>query len=203
MFIHFVGDGERDAATIPHLVQNILGVEVEPKSYKWRDLHLRSGKGYAKRLRFAVLRAIDDGAAGLVAVVDRDNAPARSRLRELQQDREDHRANGPAFPTALGEAGPHGEAWLLDDPYAIREALELDEDVLIPNVRKSDSPKSSLDALIDGSRRREEKRITILAEIAQRVRLSRCTHHTETGFGALVEDVRREFAVFIPKAKEK
>jgi hypothetical protein len=111
--IHFVADGPRDGVTVPHLVENILGVQIEPKTHNWRDIRLQSGKGYQRRLRFSILRAIDDDASGLVAVVDRDKSAPRVKLRELQAERESYRIERATFPTALGEAAPHGEAWLL------------------------------------------------------------------------------------------
>ena len=194
--VHFVGDGPRDGATVPYLVENILRVEIEPKAQNWRDIHLQLGKGYARKLRFSVLRAIDDRAAGLVAVVDRDKSKARSRLRELQEERDDHRKSRPSFPTALGEAAPHGEAWLLADHNAIREALRLANEVEIPSVHRTRDPKSVVESLIQQSGYRGEKITTALTDIARLVNHQRCVHGDETGFAYLVEDVCREFRDF-------
>ena len=138
-------------------------------------------------------RAIDDEAAGLVAVVDRDKSEARSRLRELQNERDDHRSKFPPFPTALGEAAPHGEAWLLADENAVREALSLKSELAIPSVSKTKDPKGVLDGLIQQSARRGEPVTPILTEIARLVDERRCVHRDETGFAAFAEDVRHEF----------
>jgi hypothetical protein len=197
--MHFVGDGPRDEATLPCLVENILGIEIEAKAHSWKSLHLRSGKGFQKKLRFSVSRALDDDAAGLVAVVDRDKSEARSRLRELQQERNDHRSKLPPFPTSLGEAAPHGEAWLLADENAVREALSLKMEVAIPSVSKTKDPKGMLERLIQQSARRGESVTPILTEITRLVDEQRCVHRDETGFAYFAEDVRRELAHLVPQ----
>ena len=122
--ILFVGDGVRNAATVPPIVKRILNTEFSSLTRNWAHLH-GAGKGYQKKVRFAVLQALDAGAKGLIAVVDRDRAQ-RDRLKRLREARDDDRMQKPPFPTAFGEANPHGEAWLLDDPQAIREALRLE-----------------------------------------------------------------------------
>jgi hypothetical protein len=197
--VHIVGDGARDAATVPHLVANILGIEIESKPHNWKDIHLRSVTGYSKRLRFFMRQAIDKNADGLVAVVDRDKSEARSRLRELQEARDDHRKANPRFPTALGEAAPHGEAWLLADQTAIREVLGLGGDETIPNVRHENNPKAVLDSLISRYRTDAARISEILTEIARLVDHRRCLHGDRTGFTYLVEDVNREFGHFVEK----
>jgi hypothetical protein len=197
--IHFVGDGERDAATVPHLVIDILQTEIDPTTTNWPRLN-SAGKGYPRKLRFAMKQAIDAGADGLVAVVDRDKAEKRSRLKELQAGREEWRANPamPPLPAALDEASPHGDVWLLADPVAIRQALELGDDVEIPSVRKTKEPKAALNELIKGSKYRNEMDIKIvLADIARLVDHRRCAHPEETGFGDFVRDVRVEFSRFV------
>ena len=198
--VYFVGDGPRDEATLPYLVESILGIKIEPRAHSWKSLHLRSGKGFQKKLRFSVTRAIDDDAAGVVAVVDRDKSEARSRLRELQQERDDHRSKFPPFPTALGEAAPHGEAWLLADENAVREALSLKTDVPIPNISKTRNPKGALEGLIQHSTRRGEPVTPILTEIARLVDERRCVHPDRTGFAYFAADVRREFTALLPQA---
>lgn len=197
--VYFIGDGERDAATVPHLVINILQIEIDPTTTHWPRLH-SGGAGYPKKLRFAMKQAIDAGADGLVAVVDRDKAEKRSRLGELQSGRQAWRANPtmPPLPAALGEASPHGDVWLLADPVAIRQALDLSDDVEIKSVRKTKEPKATLNELIKGSKYRSETDIKIvLADIARLVDHRRCAHLEETGFGDFVRDVRIEFGHFV------
>jgi hypothetical protein len=197
--VHFVGDGERDAATVPHLVRNILRIEIHETTTHWPRLN-SAGTGFPKKLRFAMKQTIDAAADGLVAVVDRDKAEKRSRLKELQAGRAEWRANviAPPLPTALGEASPHGDAWLLDDPAAIRQALELADDVEIKTVRKTKEPKTTLNELIKGSKYRNEKDIKIvLADIARLVDHQRCAHRDETGFGEFVKDLIAEFGHFV------
>jgi hypothetical protein len=189
--IHFVADGPRDAATVPHLVSRILGVEVEPKATDWKDLRVG---GYPKKVLFAILQAIDAGACGLVAVVDRDKADRLDRLRALHEGRELHRRKYAPFPTACGEAVPHGDAWLLDDPVAVRQALGLAVEVVVLSFRKAKSPKEEIDSLISQSERcGDMSKMEVLAEIALRVDHGRFAHSNETGFRAFLAEVRQEF----------
>jgi hypothetical protein len=80
----FVGDGERDAVTVPRLVEGLLGVSIREETRAWAHLH-RGGKGYRHKLRFAILQAKDAEAAGVVLTVDTDKDPQRRKLRELKK----------------------------------------------------------------------------------------------------------------------
>jgi hypothetical protein len=197
--ILLVGDGPRDEATVPHLVQTIVSTPIQAEFRRWAHLH-GSGKGYEKKLRFAVLQAKDAEAVGLVAVVDQDRAKGGQRLKALREARDADRILHSPYPTALGEAIPHGEAWLLDDPYAIRQVLELEEDVPIPTVRRARVPKETLNELFRMSRYRDDDWMILLGEIAQRVDVSRCQHGQDTGFTDFVNDVHRELNPLVPKS---
>ncbi len=189
--ILLIGDGPRDEATVPHMVANILNTSMRTEFRQWAHLH-GLGRGYEKKVRFGVLQARDMKAAGLLAVVDQDKARGSGRLKSLREAREADRLVHPPFPTALGEAIPHGEAWLLDDPHAIRQVLEFDGGVDIPNVRRSRYPKETLNELFRKSRRRGDDWMDLLREIAQRIDVSRCQHGEETGFSDFAEEVRKE-----------
>ena len=52
----FVGDGERDAATIPRIVEIILSTSVGAEFHSWARLH-RSLRGYKRKLLFGLHRA--------------------------------------------------------------------------------------------------------------------------------------------------
>ncbi len=127
-----------------------------------------------------------------VATVDADKAPQRERLRELQTARDDDRAKAPSFPTALGEADPHAEAWLLDDPDAVRQVMRLGPDVAVPTVRQSRHPKQTLEDLRVQGEHGFDHVLKILAVIVREVRPARCQHATETGIKAFADDVRCE-----------
>lgn len=189
--IFFAGDGPRDEATVPPLVRSILSTEVESAGFSpWARLN-GAGRGYQKKVRFATLQAIDARAAALVAVVDRDKAEAGHRMDALRAARDADRTKKPAFPTAFGEANPHGEAWLLDDPVAVREALGLNSEDEIVSVKRTKDPKGILDALIEKSRHRGHSR-EALAEIATRVNPSRCQHPDHTGFREFTDELHLE-----------
>jgi hypothetical protein len=121
--VHLVVDGPRDAATLPKMVSKILQTEFKTTAKHWADIRLHGRSGYVRKVRFATRQARDLSADGLVAVVHSDKDP--KRIGELRKGRDEERIATPPFPTALGQAVPQGEAWLLDDPKAIREALNL------------------------------------------------------------------------------
>lgn len=129
----FVLDGPRDDVMIPILVEKIIDSSIQPETMHWKDNHLHQG-GYDKKLLLATRRAKDRDLQGVVAVVDRDKEKKGKRLQKLKTAREHDRENLPPFPTALGEANPHGEAWILDDAVAIRQTLQLSETVSIPRL---------------------------------------------------------------------
>lgn len=196
-----LGDGERDAAMLPPILEQALGEPVEvanerPAERSWHGLTLAGG-GYARKLAFAARQALDARADGLVAVVDQDRAEPRARLRELERGREQARARV-ATPVAIGEARPHGEAWLLDDAVAVRLALELPPAAAIPTVRDGQA-KPALDELIDASPRAGERPVDLLAEIARALDPGRCAHAKETGLADFVDDVRRELSPRRPR----
>jgi hypothetical protein len=191
MRLLFVADGQRDRVTIPRIVERILNTAVDVEFREWKRLKMRQGGGYKRKLRFALLLARDQELNGVVATVDSDNAKPRQRLAELRSGRDEDR-NKPIkpMPAALGEAVPHLEAWLLDDPKAIKQVLQFASDKVIPDVRQP-NPKTSLDALMADSARTEEP-MELLAEIACNIDIRRCNHSAETGFDEFVQDVRDE-----------
>ena len=192
--LHFVGDGSRDGYALPHLVSSLVGVEVGGPFESWHDIRVNTRKGYAGKLLYAIDRARSKRARGLVAVVDRDKAPQGSRLKELRQTRDFDRLREPSIPVAIGEADPHGEVWLLDDPVAVRRVLALAADTVVISVRKSKSPKADLDRLIAAANLDPSDADPPHAKIAKALDQERCVHAGETGFAAFVKDVRAELA---------
>lgn len=195
MRILFVGDGPRDKAVVPRLTERVLSVVIADQFRDWKSLRLhKSGTGgrYVRKLRYAVRVARDGNVSGIVAVVDADRAKRRERLKQLQDGRKLDRASLLQFPTAVGEAVPHVDAWLLDDPQAIRRALGLPANVSIPTVRTSKSPKRDLNELIDQSSQLGNSVSDVLAAIARLFDPTRCHHQSETGFKSFVADVSGE-----------
>ncbi len=189
--ILFVGDGERDAVTVPRLVETIIGASLDAETRHWARLH--APKQYGRKLRYSFLQAKDLAVSGLVATVDRDKDRSGERLSKLRNAREEERARGSVLPVALGEAAPHGEAWLLDDPVAVRLALNLPPDAEIPSPTRVKSPKEELHRLLETSER-GERPLEVFPDIARRVDLSRCNHTLKTGFAEFVKDVRQEIS---------
>ncbi len=189
--LHFVGDGDRDAVTVPELVQKILGCKIGERSQPWARLH-DAGRGYERKLRFAMISAQADGADGLVVTIDRDKDHKGERIERLRQGRLDARNRNLKIPTALGQAIPHGEAWLLDDPVAVKTTLELPESVETPSVLKTKSPKTAMESMLAGSRRAGQRPLQVWADIAEKIELSRYQHAQETGFKQFAEDVESE-----------
>jgi hypothetical protein len=197
MQLLLVGDGPRDGAAVPHLVEGVLSRPFEHEFTAWREIRL-SGKGYGRKLLYLIRRARDHSADGVVATVDADKDPPRMKLRTLQAARDADRQSNPPFPIALGEAIPHLEAWLLDDAEAVREVLQLPNTESIPNVARTKDPKNSLNALI-GSSDDVDDLLTTLSEIARRVRQVRCAHANGTGFSSFYSDVQAEFNAETPR----
>ncbi len=189
----FVGDGERDRITVPRLVEGILTKRFEEVFRPWARLH-QGGRGYSRKLRFAALQARGVRAAGLVVTLDSDKSKKGSRRKELQQGRESLAAKGENLPMALGEASPHGEAWLLDDNVAVQRALELSPETKIPNPGKVSNAKQALEELLALSPRRTERPLEIWEAVAAEVRLDRCRNASATGFEAFVDEVNRHIA---------
>jgi hypothetical protein len=193
--ILFVCDGPRDEAALPHLVATILSTDVDSSAIP--SMHLGRGGGAKRKLEFALTFAQKRQAVSLVFVVDRDKAPKGERLRALREARDAERMENPPFPTALGEADPHGDAWLLDDPVAVRKALGIDNNVKIVTVRQTNSPKSVLDDLIRSSEHCDSDLMETLGKIAQLLSYGRCVHKHETGFERWVAEVQSELGPLV------
>lgn len=187
----FVGDGKRDAVTIPRIVEHILGTKIAEETHAWARLHVR-GRGYERKILYAHRVARDRKVQGLVAVVDADRDKPRQRLQALQKGRNQDRMEHPILPTALGEAVPHGEAWLLDDTEAVRQALRLQDAEKIPSLKKTDDPKKTLDQLISESERSCDLHIDVLRDIAKNLDQSRCKNRKTSGFDSFMKDVHSE-----------
>jgi hypothetical protein len=197
--LRIVGDGQRDAVTIPAILRGLLKAEFAAHASPWPRLHRGEKKapgvhlkGYGLKLWYLLREARTDGHDGVVAAVDADKDRAREKLTQLKRARDADRAQRAPLPTALGEACPHNEAWLLDDPVAVREALGLATDALIPNVRDCPYPKTALEELHRQSSHASNAPLDVWADIAARVDEHRCRHKTETGFEAFAREVRAE-----------
>lgn len=188
--VHFVGDGPRDAATVPRLVETILNARINDSFKPWARLHTKSG--YDRKLRYAIRQARVEDADALVATIDQDRDHSDQRLKKLRRGRKLDRQDAPPFPTAIGRAIPHAEAWLLDDPVAVREAPKLPRDHQIPTVGKTSNPKRELERLRGESPRADEHPTPVLADIASQLQPRRCKSAQRTGFNSFVKDVKNE-----------
>lgn len=189
----FVGDGARDEAILPPLVSTILNACLTPEFDAWARLN-SAGRGYDRKLRYQILRARDRDCVGVVAVVDQDKDRQGRRLRSLRQSRDEFKMQHRYVPTAVGEAIPHGEAWLIDDPKAVRSGMGLATDTEVPAWRERDDCKSLLETLHAGCPRRNDSARQIWANIAAEIDPARFLHPGETGFEAFAADVRAELA---------
>lgn len=188
MNIAFLGEGPRDRAVIPKIVEKLLGRGITPSFQDWPRLN--QGGGFQKKLLFALLVAQRKERDALVATLDADKTK-KDRLAAMIEGRTLHREKHPPLPTALGCAEPHCEAWLLDDPVAVRSALGLSTTAPVPNVRDVKEPKAALDKLIESSPR-EGDHMDLLADIAAAIEAERCAHSKETGFARFKKDVEAE-----------
>lgn len=187
----FVGDGERDKAMLPPMVARILGAPVEPEFDSWARLN-DGGRGYGRRLRYQMIRARDRACSGVVAVVDRDRDRRGNRIRSLCESRDAEKLKVNYTPTAVGEAIPHGEAWLLDDPKAVRTGMQLPTDAEVPRWRERDNCKSILEAIFEACPRCADEPLAVWADIASNIDPVRYQHSRDTGFEAFQADVGTE-----------
>jgi hypothetical protein len=198
MKVLFVGDGHRDSKVIPAIVEHTLGLDTGAIANgstceSWSSVTLH-GRGYARRLPYFVNRARTHKMDGVVCTVDSDKAPKRARLKELLSARQEDRTKNAPFPTAIGEARPHLEAWLLDDREAVRAALPLPDGLDVPSLKKASCPKTSLNALFNACGLRDGDSCSErLAMIAESLDPLRCHNAQETGLKAFVASIREEF----------
>ena len=182
--LEFVCDGERDAVTLPQLVEGILGCEVATvRASHWQRLHRRGGSRYRRKLDYACRRCGPD-VDGLVATVDTDREDRGVRLADLESGRSQVVSSVP-FPIAIGEATPNGDAWLLDDSEAVKRGLSLDPQHKVPGV--GNSCKADLDALRKEAGREEIESLTAIARL---VRVETSRDPKATGLSQFADDVR-------------
>jgi hypothetical protein len=141
--------------------------------------------------------ARDRGADGIVATVDCDKSSPREKLSDLTAARQRDRTAGYHTPAALGEAIPHLEAWLIDDPVAVRGALQLQPATDIRSPTKIKSPKDELNQL-HGQSASELFPLELLAAIATSLDPGRCNHQKDTGFEAFAAEVKAELGQLAP-----
>jgi hypothetical protein len=184
--ISYVSDGERDHQMLPPLVRQVIG-EHEVASFRaWHDIQLQGsfGRGrnigYGRKLAF-VIRLAESEQQGVVATVDRDSSDG-GRLRELRDAR-----STATVPVAVGEAIPHGEAWLIDDLVPLRACLGLDPQAPRPDMK---DPKGSLHQLIRETGRSDL--LEVIGEIAAMVVVERCQRARDTGLAAFVSDLKAQ-----------
>jgi len=187
-----LGDGPRDGATVPHFVETHLGVRVSPKFRAWKDLELARG-GYERKLKWVAREAIADRVKWIVLTVDTDKDPQRDKLRRLRDGCDQMPQIGVLVHVAIGEATPHAEAWLLGDQRAVRESLQLPASTVIPTPVAVKDSKKALQELQGQSDRCNDPILEVLADIARRVRPTRCTHKKETGFQSFLDNLQRAF----------
>lgn len=194
MRLLFVGDGEREAQTVPLLVEGILETSIEAETRPWARLQ-GPGHGYKKKMQYALRQARALRVPGLVATVDRDTDKPHRRLNELREGSSKDQEKNPPIPTALGEAVPHGEAWLLDDAVAVRAVLGLPSSAKSQAGGKVD-PKATLNGLISNSSFVSDH-MTALRDIARAVDVSRCKGAKKTGLAAFAKEVKSELGPLV------
>lgn len=191
-----VGDGPRDQATIPPVVVRIIDAEVQAEFKAWKGIELaKKGyvgtRGYARKLDYAIRLARADKLQGVVAVVDRDNDSRGNRIKALKTGR-DEAKEAVYVPTAVGEAIPHGEAWLLSDADAVKQGLNLSAQAQVLSPKKTNNPKEALSELHQNSPRSGDPSIEVLTDIARHMDPSRCRERKATGFKAFCGEVEAE-----------
>lgn len=131
----------------------------------------KHGQGYAGKIRAAMTQADIEAFDGLVFVMDRDCVP--ERLSELRSGIQAGREAGVPIPTVLGLCVETVEAWLLGDPAAVAEILEIPKDQIPLNPEsfagKENSgqhPKDVMTVLMDQSPKRAPDPTQVYGDIA-------------------------------------
>jgi len=107
-------------------------------------LHAR---GFARKVKAAMVDARRQGVQALAIVVDRGGQKNANRLQEMELGRQQANADNVTIPTALGLAIEELEAWLLCDEKAIAAALGTTITELNPAPEGIKHPKRELDRL--------------------------------------------------------
>jgi hypothetical protein len=175
----FISDGPRDVAALPAIVCGVLrapAAAIEPSDHSrpWSKVK-GHGKGYCRRMQAMIALARANRIPARVCTVDCDNAARRKRLGDLHLARDNDRNRNSPLPAALGEARPHLEAWLIDDPDALRQALPSCRGTDMPSFSKIPKPKEWLNTLLDEDGCEDgPSRTAKIVEIANRLDHSRC-----------------------------
>jgi hypothetical protein len=169
------------------LLSLLRGSPVSVKFQPWKALRVG---GYDKKMKFAVRVAFDERLDGVVAWADDDGAN-EDRLKKLRGGRNET-TQTLNVPAAVGVAVPHAEAWILDDPAAVRQVLGMEQEEPVPSVKVSQYPKTTLNVLCaqhcPGVRVME-----LLPRFCQALQPSRMVHSTHTGFEAFQKDFEDRF----------
>ena len=136
--------------------------------------------------------------SGFIAVIDKDKDSKGIRFKDLEEGKKKVLAEV-MLPISIGEAIPHGEAWLLDEEKAVREALYLDGNTEVPGTKVSKNPKETLTELYQESRRASEDRTVVWEDIAKGVDLTKYSRPRETGFARFEKEVKDEIKRAIEK----
>jgi hypothetical protein len=193
MHLYYLADGPREESTVPAIVGHVCPDAITSLFTSWSDITLAKSSGYQRKLDFAIRTVLTEGWDGVVATVDCDKDKRGKKLAVLNSARSAHRDDTavPQIRIALGEAVPHFEAWLIDDPKAVRAGLGLDPSTEVPNVRDCAYPKTTIDELVRMSPHQHERSDSELRkEIAAAIDEERCNHRGETGFEAFMDELR-------------
>ena len=184
-----VGDGPLDGAILPSIVSKIVGDSIEGSFSSWKSITLSHGHGYDRKIKYFIRRAVARRLSGVVAVIDRDKDRSGKRVKALRKTRNEEKANPHYRPTAIGEARPHGEAWLLADAEAVKMGLGLPAEAEVPSPRNVGSPKETLTALHQEGERSDEPRMEVWKRISEALEPDKCRHSNSTGFDAFRAEV--------------
>ena len=192
--IRLVAEGFRDEAIMRALIPQIIGHKVFILFKSLKEYHL-DGMSLKKKYRFIATSMKVNREFFGIGLFDRDKNKRREGIREVKEALENVEGFNSLFHFAFGEADPHLEAWLLDDPVAIREALGLPPAVQIPSVDSVNDPKEEIEKLRkQGPEDVLEAEICkILEAIAGKLTPKRCTRAKQTGFAQFQKEVHQTF----------
>lgn len=185
-------DEGRPRGVIPILVLRVLAcARCQPSlrlAAKSRFLRRMHGRGFARKVKAAMVDAVRDRAIAVVVVADRGGERNRKRLEEMKKGRDDAAQDGINVPAALGLAVEELEAWLLADETAISATTGMTLAGALPDPESDNNPKSTLSRLYSQATARKD-RWRLHEAIADGIDLDSLARRCPRGFSPFQQEI--------------
>jgi hypothetical protein len=151
------------------------------------------GKGFARKVKAAMVDAVREKASAVVFVSDRGGERNRKRLEEMKNGRNEATADGIDVPTALGLAIEELEAWLLADETVVSDVTGAAVSGALPDPELDPDPKATLSKLWTQAADEAEAWRSYEA-IAEKLDIGRLRRRCPRGFEPFHQEVRERLS---------